>query len=123
METVFFTACSGICDAIEGILRGRDAACHVSTSTASSLLKRIALLICGLFCAATMYAQDFSGTTGSLIWSISGSLIDAKVTQKAHRLLNREALRVIKASPKWTPGMQHCRHVKVKYEFPLIFSY
>jgi protein TonB len=37
-------------------------------------------------------------------------------------LLNKEALRVVKSSPKWTPGIQKGKLVKVKYVFPVNFN-
>ena len=37
-------------------------------------------------------------------------------------LLDNEALRVIKSSPKWQPGMQRGKAVKVKYTFPFNFQ-
>ena len=35
--------------------------------------------------------------------------------------LDKEALRVIKAMPKWTPGMQRNQAVRVKYTVPVTF--
>ena len=51
----------------------------------------------------------------------SGSLVDAKVTRGVDPLLDAEALRVIRSSPKWTPGKQRGKTVKVKYTFPVQF--
>ena len=51
-----------------------------------------------------------------------GSLIDAKVIRKAHRLLNSEALRIINSSPQWSPGIQKGKPVKVRYVFPVNFN-
>ena len=53
---------------------------------------------------------------------VDGSLVDAKVKRKAHRLLNAEALRVINSSPKWSPGIQKGKPVKVKYVYPINFN-
>jgi protein TonB len=39
-----------------------------------------------------------------------------------HARLEKEALRVIEALPKMTPGKQHLKPVKVKYTLPIIFE-
>ena len=51
-----------------------------------------------------------------------GSISDVKVLRSAHPLLDAEAVRIISASPKWTPGQQKGRDVKVMYQFPVIFK-
>jgi len=50
-----------------------------------------------------------------------GDLTDAKIVRPVDPLLDAEALRVIKSSPKWTPGKQRGKTVKVKYTFPVRF--
>ena len=50
-----------------------------------------------------------------------GDLVDASVVRPVDPLLDAEALRVIKSSPKWTPGKQRGKTVKVKYTFPVRF--
>ena len=52
----------------------------------------------------------------------TGDLVDAKLVRGADPLLDAEALRVIRMSPKWTPGKQHGKPVKVKYIFPVFFQ-
>ncbi|UPT67114.1 MAG: energy transducer TonB [Sphingobacteriales bacterium JAD_PAG50586_3] len=37
-------------------------------------------------------------------------------------LLDKEALRVVKIMPKWTPGVQDGKNVKVKYNLPIKFA-
>ena len=51
-----------------------------------------------------------------------GSVTDAMILRGVDPLLNVEALRVIKASPKWTPGKHKGNLVKVKYQFPVNFK-
>ena len=51
-----------------------------------------------------------------------GSVTDVKVLRGVDPLLDNEATRVIKASPKWTPGKQRNKPVKVKYQFPVYFQ-
>jgi TonB family protein len=50
-----------------------------------------------------------------------GSLTNAKVLQSPHASLSNEALRVIKSSPKWTPGKQRGQAVRVSYTLPIDF--
>ncbi len=52
----------------------------------------------------------------------SGNLIDAKVVRGVDPSLDNEALRVIRSSPKWVPGKQRGKTVKVKYTFPVGFK-
>ncbi|MDR2036868.1 MAG: energy transducer TonB [Bacteroidales bacterium] len=50
-----------------------------------------------------------------------GNVTDAKVMRGADPVLDKEALRLIMASPQWTPGKQREKPVKVKYTFPIVF--
>jgi protein TonB len=50
-----------------------------------------------------------------------GTVINVKILRGVDPSLDAEALRVIKASPKWTPGRQRGKTVKVKYQFPVNF--
>lgn len=50
-----------------------------------------------------------------------GSIVDVVVVQSVDPSLDREAVRVIKAMPKWSPGKQRGKFVRVKYTFPLNF--
>ncbi len=50
-----------------------------------------------------------------------GELVDAKILRGVDPTLDNEALRVIKSSPKWTPGKQRDKAVRVKYTFPVVF--
>jgi protein TonB len=51
-----------------------------------------------------------------------GSLSDVKVLRGVDPALDQEAIRVVKSSPKWTPGKQRDRAVAVSYTFPVIFQ-
>ena len=51
-----------------------------------------------------------------------GSVRDTKVLRGAHPDLDAEALRVVSASPDWTPGYVKGEPVKVTYTFPVIFK-
>ena len=74
------------------------------------------------------YPQELSTSTiigkvyVEFLIDTDGSIIDAKVLRGLHPLLDAEALRVISSSPKWTPGKQRGKPVKVKYQFPVNFK-
>ena len=50
-----------------------------------------------------------------------GRVSDVKVVKGADPLLDQEALRVVSSSPRWSPGKQRDRAVKVSYTFPVVF--
>lgn len=51
-----------------------------------------------------------------------GSVSNVKVVRGVDPSLDKEAVRVVSQSPKWTPGKQRDRKVKVTYTFPVIFQ-
>jgi len=51
-----------------------------------------------------------------------GSLTNVKVIRGVDPALDKEAVRVVSMSPKWTPGMLNGRVVSVIYTFPVIFQ-
>ena len=51
-----------------------------------------------------------------------GSVSDVKVVRGVDASLDKEAARVVASSPKWTPGRQRNKAVKVRYIFPVIFQ-
>ena len=51
-----------------------------------------------------------------------GTVRDTKVLRSVHPDLDAEALRVVSASPDWTPGYVKGEPVKVTYTFPVIFQ-
>lgn len=52
----------------------------------------------------------------------NGSVTDVKVLRGVDPALDNEAVRVISSSPKWEPGRQRDRAVKVTYTFPVVFQ-
>ena len=52
----------------------------------------------------------------------NGTISDVKVLRGVDASLDKEAVRVVSSSPKWTPGKQRDRAVKVTYTFPVIFQ-
>jgi protein TonB len=51
----------------------------------------------------------------------SGNVVDAKVVRGVDPSLDQEALRVVRSSPKWSPGRQRGKAVKVQFTFPIVF--
>ena len=51
-----------------------------------------------------------------------GSVSNVKVLRGVDSSLDKEAVRVVSSSPKWKPGKQRDRNVKVTYTFPVIFQ-
>ena len=51
-----------------------------------------------------------------------GKVSNVKVLRGVDPSLDKEAVRVVSMSPKWTPGKQRDRNVKVTYTFPVIFQ-
>ena len=69
-------------------------------------------------------AQE-NGTQGRVtvqfVVNKDGSIVDAKVIRGVDPYLDKEALRVIGTMPKWKPGMQRGKPVRVKYTVPVMF--
>ncbi len=51
----------------------------------------------------------------------NGSVTNVKVVRGVDPALDAEAIRVVKASPKWTPGKQRGKAVRVSFTFPINF--
>lgn len=51
-----------------------------------------------------------------------GSVDNVKVVRGVDPSLDKEAVRVVASSPKWTPGRQRNKAVRVVYTFPVIFQ-
>lgn len=69
-------------------------------------------------------AQE-NGTQGRVtvqfVVNKDGSIVDAKVLRGVDPYLDKEALRVIGSMPKWKPGKQRGKPVRVKYTVPVMF--
>jgi TonB family protein len=50
-----------------------------------------------------------------------GSVGEARIVRGVDPRLDREALRVVNESPKWTPGRQRGENVNVAFTFPVMF--
>ena len=69
-------------------------------------------------------AQE-NGVQGRVIVSFvverDGSITDVKVVRSVDPSLDREASRVVKSMPRWSPGKQNGSTVRVKYTVPVVF--
>lgn len=62
----------------------------------------------------TVYVQFIVGK--------KGEIRDVTIRRGVHKWLDNEALRVVKAMPKWKPGKQGGKRVSVKYTLPIAFK-
>jgi len=51
----------------------------------------------------------------------NGTVDNVKVVRGVDPALDAEAIRVVKSSPKWTPGKQRGKPVRVAYTIPIVF--
>ena len=69
-------------------------------------------------------AQE-NGTQGRVtvqfVVNKDGSIVDAVVLRGVDPYLDKEALRVVNLMPKWKPGKQRGKPVRVRYTVPVMF--
>lgn len=67
-----------------------------------------------------------AGTQGRVVVQFlvnkNGAISDVSVLRSVDRLLDAEAVRLVRSMPKWKPGMQKGKAVTVKYTVPVLFS-
>jgi protein TonB len=67
--------------------------------------------------------NNITGTVRvSFTVNIDGSLSDVKSLRKIDPLLEDCVIEIVKKSPKWTPGRQQNKPVKVTYQVPVVFK-
>lgn len=57
----------------------------------------------------------------NFVVNTDGSICNAKVIRSVDPALDREALRVVNSMPKWKPGKQSQKFVRVSYSVPISF--
>ena len=73
------------------------------------------------------YPKDMKDTCAqgrvlvSFVVERDGSITEPKVVRSVCQALDKEALRVVNAMPKWMPGKQNGNAVRVKYVLPITF--
>ncbi|MBR5688293.1 MAG: energy transducer TonB [Prevotella sp.] len=60
--------------------------------------------------------------TVQFVVELNGSISNVVVVRGVDPNLDKEAVRVVKAMPKWTPGMQNGRAVRSKFTLPVNFK-
>ena len=58
----------------------------------------------------------------SFIVEKDGSISNVEVKESVHELLDKEALRVINAMPKWKPGLQDGQPARARFFVPISFK-
>ena len=58
----------------------------------------------------------------SFIVEKDGSISNAEVKRSIHESLDKEALRVVNAMPKWKPGMENGQPVRARFHIPVSFK-
>ena len=58
----------------------------------------------------------------SFVIEKDGSVSNVKVLRSPDERLSREAERVVNEMPKWKPGRQHGKKVRVLYNLPINFQ-
>lgn len=51
-----------------------------------------------------------------------GSISDVSPILSVHSLLDKEAVRVVKSMPKWSPGKHNGKPVRVRFNLPVMFK-
>ncbi len=59
--------------------------------------------------------------TVQFVVNTDGSIVDATVLRGVDPYLDKEALRVVNSMPKWKPGKQRGKPVRVRYTVPVMF--
>lgn len=59
--------------------------------------------------------------TVSFVVERDGSITDVRVVRSVDPSLDREASRVVRSMPRWSPGKQNGSTVRVKYTVPVVF--
>lgn len=66
------------------------------------------------------------GVEGTVILAYTitknGEIIDIKVAKSVNKELDKEAVRLAKSMPQWTPAMQDGKAKNIKYQLPVKFE-
>jgi protein TonB len=57
----------------------------------------------------------------SFIVNKDGSIVEPKIIRSVDPSLDKEAARVVSSMPRWKPGKQRGKAVRVKYTLPVTF--
>ena len=60
--------------------------------------------------------------TVSFIVEKDGRVSNVRLLRSVQPALDKEAIRVVKSMPKWTPGKQNGKPVRVRFNLPVMFK-
>jgi tonB family C-terminal domain len=60
--------------------------------------------------------------TVSFIVEKDGRVSNVRLLRSVQSALDKEAIRVVKSMPKWTPGKQNGKPVRVRFNLPVMFK-
>lgn len=60
--------------------------------------------------------------TLSFVVNTAGEVVDVEVVSSPDSILSEDAVRVVKSSPKWTPGMQRGKPQAVRLNIPILYE-
>ena len=72
--------------------------------------------------AAVQQAKVQGKVVAQFIVNEDGSIADLKLTQRLHPQCDREALRVLKMMPNWTPGIENDKPCRTRVCIPIVFK-
>lgn len=58
----------------------------------------------------------------TFIVGTDGAVSDINIVDSVHPSMDKEVIRVIRNMPRWNPGMQYGKQVKVQYNLPINFN-
>ncbi|MFW6371643.1 MAG: energy transducer TonB, partial [Bacteroidota bacterium] len=58
----------------------------------------------------------------TFVVNVDGSVSEPRITRPVDPSLDKEALRVVSMLPKWKPGKQRGKPVRVSYNVPIYFQ-
>lgn len=70
---------------------------------------------------SAMEAQVQGRVTVQFVVEKDGSISDVRVLRSVDPSLDKEAIRLVEAMPRWTPGKQNGATVRVRYRVPVLF--
>ena len=72
--------------------------------------------------AAAQSAKVEGKVVAQFLVNEDGSITDIKLTKKLHPQCDREALRVLKMMPRWTPGIENDKPCRTRVCIPIVFK-
>lgn len=72
---------------------------------------------------ASAIETGVSGTVyASFVIDENGKVVDARITREVHPVIDNAVLKVIENSPRWEPGIQDGRRVRVRFAIAIAFQ-